>query len=500
MQEIPRLRFGLRKTQHHWLAFFVYKRRFYGRAGRGLTVSELGGAHSRLKRRTAARQASRDEIASMQLIRLNELLAQVVKRPFYREKLCDASLPLTSLDDLQQLPLLTKQELETPRGREMSPAKPLAPGAIDRASALHAAGIFDLPRDDYVRFHQTSGTRGWPMPVLDTADDWQWWLECWQYVLDAADITSGDVAMMAFSFGPFIGFWTAHDALVSRGAMVIPGGGMSSEARLKLILSAGCTVLCCTPTYAMHLANVAQSMGINLSRESQVRRIIVAGEPGGSVASVRKRIETAWGAALMDHSGASEIGAWGFGCIDESAQAGDNARCLGLHVIESEFIAECLVFDAEGSPRRAVDGELAELVLTSLGRHGGPVIRYRTGDMVRGIRDHDRDCRFLWLDGGVLGRCDDMMVIRGVNVFPSSIEAIVREVVPAAEYRLTARRRDEMDQLELEIEAEHEVSQTLGELLRDRLSMRVQVRVSAPGSLPLYEAKSRRWIDLRKGE
>ena len=140
--------------------------------------------------------------------------------------------------------------------------------------------------------HQTSGTSGWPMPVLDTADDWRWWIECWQFVLDAAEVTSDDIAMMAFSFGPFIGFWTANDALLERGVLVIPGGGMTSEARLQMIVDHDCTVVCCTPTYALHLASVAQNRKIDLAG-SRVSRIIVAGEPGGSRSQPSDRLPIA---------------------------------------------------------------------------------------------------------------------------------------------------------------------------------------------------------------
>lgn len=325
------------------------------------------------------------------------------------------------------------------------------------------------------------------MPVLDTSQDWQWWIDCWQYVLDAADVNQNDVALMAFSFGPFIGFWTANDALVQRGALVVPGGGMSSEARLQMIQDHRCTIVCCTPTYALHLASVAKERGIDL-QESSVSRIIVAGEPGGSMPSVRKRIEEAWGAKLVDHTGASELGAWGFGSPDGR----------GIHVIESDFIAELLRFDAhhpQGIP--AADGEEAELVMTNLGRMGGPVIRYRTGDIVKGYRKHDRPCHFLWLDGGVIGRADDMLVIRGVNVFPSSVEAIVRELDSSAEFRMTATRVDEMDQLSIEVELDKEQTNHLRNQLRDRLAMRVEVHSVAHGSLPRFEAKSRRLVDQR---
>jgi phenylacetate-CoA ligase len=325
------------------------------------------------------------------------------------------------------------------------------------------------------------------MAVLDTAEDWAWWLCCWDYVLDAAEVAAADVAMMAFSFGPFIGFWTANDALVKRGSLVIPGGGLSSENRLRLIQDQGCTVLCCTPTYALHLLAVAEQLGLDMA-QSKIRRVIVAGEPGGSIDSIRTRIEKGWGAVVIDHSGASEVGAWGFG--DSSGE--------GLHVIETEFIAEVLRVD-ENYPRGlpVAEGESGELVLTSLGRLGGPVIRYRTGDVVKAYRDHGRDCPFLWLEGGVIGRADDMLVIRGVNVFPSSVESIVRESLPYEEFRMIASRINEMDQLEIEIEAGQEDVDSLSAKLRDRLSLRVPVRSVPAGTLPRFEAKARRLVDQR---
>ena len=403
-----------------------------------------------------------------QLSRLNHLLEVVSDRPFYRERLNGKEYCFSSLDELRDLPLLTKSDL------------------IETGQCLPGRQ-FDRSKDHYVRMHQTSGTKGFPMIVLDTPEDWDWWLRCWDYVLDAAEVTACDIAMMAFSFGPFIGFWSANDALVNRGALVIPGGGLSSENRLRLIQDQGCTVLCCTPTYALHLLAVADQLGLDMSR-SRVRRVIVAGEPGGSIRSVRSRIEEGWGAVVIDHSGASEVGAWGFG--DSSGE--------GLHVIEPEFIAEILRID-EKHPRGVpvAEGESGELVLTSLGRLGGPVIRYRTGDVVKAYRDHGRDCPFLWLEGGVIGRADDMLVIRGVNVFPSSIEAVIRESLPFQEFRIIASRYDEMDQLEIEVEAGEEEVRLLSAKLRDRLSLRIPVKSVLSGTLPRFEAKARRLLDKR---
>jgi phenylacetate-CoA ligase len=415
------------------------------------------------------RNLRRSDICGIQLAKLNRLLSVAKDRPFYRDRLGGVSLPLASLDQLAIVPLLTKADLVS-------------------AAANKLACCFDLPRSQYCRFHQTSGTAGYPMVVTDTADDWRWWLDCWDHVLDAADVTDQDVAMMAFSFGPFIGFWTASDAMVRRGTLVIPGGGMSSETRLSVLLDQRCTVLCCTPTYALYLATVAAQQGVDL-KSSCVSRIIVAGEPGGSIASVRSRIEDAWNAKVIDHAGGSEIGAWGFGSPDGR----------GLYVIETEFIAEVLQFTEKHPGGVAVqDGQAGELVLTNLGRLGGPAIRYRTGDVVRPRWGHDEASPFVWLDGGVMGRSDDMVVVRGVNVFPSSIEAIIRDFEPNAEFRITIRRVNEMDQISVELEAGKATTDQISLAMQKRLTMRIEVSPVALGTLPRFQAKAKRVVDLRK--
>ncbi len=409
---------------------------------------------------------SREELQQHQLVRLNRLLAEILPRNrFYRAKLGDARR-LSSLAELRSLPLTTKEELvrAQPRG-----------GWSENLT---------YPLDAYVRFHQTSGTSGFPLQVLDTAEDWEWWLAVWQYVLDSAELTSRDRCLLAFSFGPFVGFWSAFEALIRRGVMAIPSGGLTSLARLELIESTRATVLLCTPSYAQHLSEVAARHGKDLERLG-VRAIIVAGEPGGSIPAVRARIEAAWGARLIDHAGASEVGPWGFADSQHS----------GLHVTETEFIAEFLAADSD---QPAAAGAIAELVLTNLGRRGAPIFRYRTGDMVRPVWDHDRPCRFVLLEGGVLGRRDDMLIVRGVNIFPSSIEQIVRETAEIGEFRLTAFREGAMDQLRVEIEAAENLAERVSELLAARLGLRIEVRAAAAGSLPRSEFKSRRLVDLRR--
>lgn len=416
------------------------------------------------KQRRQLESLERDALSELQLQRLNKLLETVLpENRFYAGKLGGEAVRLESLDQLAELPFTEKSELV---------------GEDDFAVNL------TYPVERYARFHRTSGTHGRPLVVLDTADDWQWWIDTWQFVLDAAELTSVDRVVMAFSFGPFIGFWSAHDAAVHRGCLVVPSGGLSTVARIELIRSVQATALFCTPTYALHMAEVAEAKQIDVS-QTDVRRIVVAGEPGGSIPSVRERIETAWNAQVTDHSGASEVGPWGYADADRE----------GLHVNESEFIAE---FIAVESGRPAKEGELSELVLTTLGRYGMPVIRYRTGDLVRPSWQARGNCRFVYLDGGVLSRADDMMIIRGVNVFPSSVEQIIRSFPEVVEYQMTAFKDGAMDALSIEVEDRLQQPERIANELQLKLGLRVDIQCVPAGSLPRFEAKGKRFVDQRK--
>jgi phenylacetate-CoA ligase len=408
----------------------------------------------------------RGALRELQLEKLNRLLQHVLPHNrFYAEKLSRVTLPLASLDELASLPFTFKQEL-----------------ALDLPSHELAANL-TYPIEHYVRYHRTSGTRGRPMVVLDTAQDWQWWMEVWQFVLDSAEIGPEDRALLAFSFGPFIGFWSAFDALIARGTLAIPGGGMNTLQRLDLLRTSRATVIFCTPSYALHMAEVAAENQIDVA-SLDVRRIVVAGEPGGSVPHTRRRIELAWNARVVDHGGASEVGPWGYADRDDR----------GLHITESDFIAEFL---SVATGERAQEGELSELVLTNLGRYGSPVIRYRTGDLVRPCWMPTSDNRFVLLEGGVLTRADDMMIIRGVNVFPSSVEQILRSFPEVVEYRLTARKNGAMDELEIEVEDRLQNAGRIEQELQVRLGLKVEARCVPLGSLPRFEGKGKRFVDER---
>jgi phenylacetate-CoA ligase len=408
----------------------------------------------------------RDALQELQLEKLNRLLAEIIPaNRFYAGKFQGISLPLASLDDLKKLPFTTKEEIQVAANDDLLVAN------------------HTYPRDRYVRFHQTSGTRGEPMVVLDTAEDWRWWVDCWQFVLDAAGVTASDRAVLAFSFGPFIGFWSAFEALAARGALTIPAGGMHTHGRVELIRRTEATTLFCTPTYALHLAEVAEEQGINLARMS-VERIIVAGEPGGSVPAVRQRIEEAWGARVCDHCGATEVGPWGYG----------DTQQRGVHILESEFIAEFISLETGQAAR---EGELSHLVLTTLGRTGCPVIRYRTGDLVRPYWSTGGKNRFVLLEGGVIARTDDMMVIRGVNVYPTSIEQILRSFPEVVEYRMTVRKKGALDEMIIEVEDRLMQPERIAKDLEVKLGLRIDVRCVSALSLPRFEGKGRRFVDER---
>jgi phenylacetate-CoA ligase len=307
-------------------------------------------------------------------------------------------------------------------------------------------------------------------------------------------LTPEDRLCFPFSFGPFIGFWAAFEGANRLGNLCLGGGGMSSQQRLSLIADNQATVLCCTPTYALRLAEVAAEQGTDLATGS-VRMLIVAGEPGGSIPSIRSRIESAWGARVIDHWGMTEIGALGVECAENPG---------GLHILESECIAE--IVDPETLEPASSDAHgvrRGELVITNLGRLGSPLIRYRTGDLVESDPEPCACGRaLLRLKGGILGRADDMITIRGNNVFPSSVEAILREFDQLIEFRIEVRTERSMHQILFQLEPRPELSDTeasdlasrVKNTIKDRLNFHPEVQLVEPNSLPRFELKGRRFF------
>ncbi|HEY7169642.1 MAG TPA: AMP-binding protein [Vicinamibacterales bacterium] len=425
---------------------------------------------------TAEDRLDREQLTARQAARLAELLSRIHGRnPFYTRKLGAAGAQPDALrlpDDLRRLPFTTKAEL-----------------IADQAAHPPWGSVLTFPLERYTRYCQTSSTTGSPLRWIDTAESWQWMLECWKAVYRAAGVTAGERAFFPFSFGPFLGFWAGFEAGAQLGLHVVPGGGMSSEQRLAMIDAVGPTMICCTPTYALRLAEVAARHSPAGLARSRVRLVIVAGEPGGSIPATRKRIEQAWGARVIDHHGLTEVGPVSFECLDAPGF---------LHVNEAEYICEVL---EPGGTAAVADGVRGELVLTNLGRIGSPVIRYRTGDLV--VRSGEPcPCgrTFARLEGGVLARADDMVNVRGVNVYPAAIEAIVRDFPGVAEFRAVVSHRDALPALTVEIELLSDVVdaaaviKAIGGRLRQAFGLNVPVVAVAPATLPRFETKSRRFV------
>ena len=435
-----------------------------------------------------------ETIRVQQQERLRELLRTVgASNRFWKSKWQAAGVDLAEAE-FSKLPLTTKAELV----EDHNAHPPYGSNLTFEVGA-------------YSRFCQTSGTTGQPLRWLDTPESWQWMLGCWEQIFELAGLRSDDRMAFPFSFGPFLGFWAAFEGAAQMGRLCLPCGGMSSEARLKFIQENQATVVCCTPTYALRLAEVAADLakqpGNSTASEmlKSVRLLIVAGEPGGSIPSIRHKIEAGWGARVIDHWGMTEVGPLATECVENPG---------GLHILETECIAEIL--DATtGQPFDLKDTTApirGELVITNLGRIGSPMIRYRTGDIVEIDRQPCPCGRPLMrLKGGILGRVDDMLTIRGNNVFPTAVEAILREFPEVIEYQFETVTRDSMPQLRIDVEttiglsnSESEIKQftvlaeRIAAAIHDRLHFWPEIVAVPPLSLPRSELKSQR-MRSRKG-
>lgn len=407
---------------------------------------------------------------ALQRRKLARLFESIQGNPFYFRKLADVHFDVTR-DPMATLPFTERAELE----RDQIDAPPFG---TNRA----------FPLERCSRFHQTSGTGGRAMRWIDTAESWGWVKDCWKYILRAAAVGPGDRLLFPFSFGPFLGFWSAFESAADIGCLCLPAGGLSTSARLSMMIDNGVNVVLCTPTYALRLAESAADEGIDLAGSS-VTKLVVAGEPGGSMPAIRSRIETAWGARVFDHHGMTETGPVSFEC----AQAPG-----GLHVIESQYIVE-VIDPATGT--EVPDGQQGELVLTNLGRCASPLIRYRTGDIVSLSRKPCACGRtFARLVGGILGRRDDMFIVRGNNVFPSAVEAVLRQFPEIAEFRVFVDSAGVMSDVRIEIEPAgganvgNGFAQRVTSALQTALSFRAEVTSVTPGTLPRFEMKARRFV------
>ncbi len=422
----------------------------------------------------------RDKMRAWQLERIQAQVAHAYQNSaFYRRKLDAAGVKpedIVTLDDIRKLPFTTKDELKQDKHDN-----PLY-GTVSTLGPEHA-----------MRLHFTSGTTGRPVHVLDTANDFQGFYRSYARGLYGMGIRPDDVVMCAFGYGPWIGFWSGFYAAQDVGCLVIPVGGMTTEQRIDIIEAYGVTVLGCTPSYALHMAETARQLGKDLSK-SKIRITWHTGEPGAAIPSTRKKIEDAYGARVCDLPGLTEIAAWGFSCSHES----------GLDHVHEDYVYPEVLNTETGEP--VGPGEEGELVFTSLYRQALPLLRYRTRDIVR-VADRLCSCgRTLFsIEGGVIGRLDDMKKIRGVIVYPTSIEEAVRRYQEVEEYQVRIWRKNNLDEVTVLIDTGNQVAKenlqqvvkTMKDDLRKKIGIRIEVEATEPGSLPRWDHKARRVKDER---
>ncbi|MFQ5852824.1 MAG: phenylacetate--CoA ligase family protein [Candidatus Binatia bacterium] len=423
----------------------------------------------------------RDQLEQLQLLKFKRAARHAyTSSPFYRKKLDSAKIKpgdIKTLSDIQKIPMTDKDEL-----REAQQTNPFPYGDLLAVST-----------DDVTAYHQTSGTTGQPVRQADSWRDWEWWSECWATILWAQGFRPRDRVFIPFSYGVFIAFWVGHYACEKIGCEVIPGGGLSTEDRILKMKEIRATALMGTPTYGLHMAEVAGKMGINLANELDVTKMLCSGEPGALIPSTKRRLEERWGAKVYDHAGATEGGAWGFECAQQPG---------ALHINEAMFLVE--VLDTEtGEP--VAPGGSGELVITPLDRKAQPYLRFNLKDIAL-LSEKPCKCgrSFRLLKGGILGRCDRLTKIRGILFSPTSVEEVVRGFSELGdEYQVILQKRGELDEVtvKVEIKPDGEKSADLEERLRQELrlhtGLRVNVELEAYGTLPRFEVKASRFKDQR---
>ncbi|MDQ6918599.1 MAG: AMP-binding protein [Candidatus Dormibacteraeota bacterium] len=426
----------------------------------------------------------RDELRRRQLYKLKRQLEHAYAgSKFWRERMDSAGCPPDSVATLEdysaRFPILKRDEIIA--AEAVSPPYGTLPSVDPRLA---------------VRHHQTSGTSGaQPVRTFDTARDWAWCADMWSTGAYAMGVRADDTALVAFGYGLFIGFWGLQYGLEKIGCKVIPTGSFDSEKRVQLLVEQQCTVLACTPTYALRLALTAEQMGVDLARDGKVKIVIASGEPRPE--ATKRKIEEAFGAFCGDTAGMTEAATiFMFECAEEPG---------GCHIIETDYIEEAV--DPE-TLQPAEYGQIGVRLMTSLGREGIQMFRYWSNDLVVKRPYGDCRCGRTWdlYDGGIRGRHDDMRKIRGVWFMPSMVEDVVRGFPEIDEFQCLLVNLDELDTLVIQIEPKPDVADQDHEALRLRftaevkrqLSLTPQVELAPAGQLPRFEMKAKRFQDLTK--
>ncbi len=353
-----------------------------------------------------------------------------------------------------------------------------------------------VPIEEVTEFRQTSGTTGQPIYQADTWQDWEWWSECWAYILWAQGYRPADRVFIPFGYNIFVAFWAGHYAAEKIGCEVVPGGVLDTQARILKIRELKATAMMATPTYVLGMAETAKNK-MNISpADLSINKITCAGEPGASIPSTKKRMQNAWGALVFDHAGATEIGAWSFECRDQPG---------GMHVNEAFFLVE--IEDAETGEIIEEPGRRGKMIITALDRMAQPCVRFDAKDIIEWDPSPCSCGRtFRLIKGGVIGRADDITKVKGVLLAPSAIEEVVRSIEGLCdEYEVVVDRLGDADRIKLKVELMPGIEDRVREIesrLRDQLRLKTnlgyRIEFHDCGKLPRYEAKAKRFKDLRK--
>lgn len=427
-----------------------------------------------------------EKIEKLQLRKFQEILAWAYENSrFYHKLYSDAGLEpgdIKTYDDVLRVPKTEKAMLREIQGKDPYPY----------------GDILSVPLNRVTSYRQTSGTTGQPVYQADTWQDWELWAESWAYILYAQGYRASDRLFLPFGYNVFVAFWAAHYGAEKLGCEVVPGGVLNTEARILKMEELRVTAMVATPTYVLGMADTAvRKLGIDPAKDLQVRKITVAGEPGGSIPATRKRMEEAWGAKVYDHVGATEIGAWSFECVYQS----------GSHINEALFLVE--IEDVETGKIITEPEKRGKMVITNLYRQAQPCIRFDSKDIIE-WRGHQCECgrTFRLLKGGVTGRTDDITKVKGVLLAPTSIEEVVRSIPELGdEYEVVVVKKGDIDEITLRVELIRgqeskleKVRANLIDQLRVKTNLGYNLEFNDYGTLPRYDVKARRFKDLRHTE
>lgn len=401
--------------------------------------------------------------------------------PLYRHLYDAAGLvpeDIQTWQDVAKVPMLEKEHYRTAQAKEPWPY----------------GDALCVPLEQVTECHLTSGTTGQPVYQADTWQDWEWWSECWSYIMWSMGFRNTDRVFLPFGYNIFIAYWAGHYAAEKIGCEIIPGGVLNTEGRILKMQELKANAFMATPTYVLGMAETCRTKLDIDPKSLGIKRILCAGEPGASILPTKRRMEEAWGADVFDHVGATEIGGWAYECREKPG---------GPHVNEAMFLLELL--DVETGAPVEEKGRLGRIVITAFDRLAQPCIRFDSKDIAMWGDECSCGRTFRVLKGGIHGRSDHITKIKGVLFSPTSVEEVVRDLPELGDdYEIVVRKRNDVDEIILKVvlqpacaHLEKEVRERLTRQLRLKTNLNYILEFHPFGSLPKYEVKAKRFKDQR---